>query len=470
MKKTFSLMWFIAIPFMLSIVSCNKDNGPENPPVSKGDETVQNIVQALEDNEEVSGFVEVLKKINLPDINEDKLTVFAVKNLTAAKTSRSTMLDSVSIKRHIAVGSYSKSQLTDGLVLKSVNDENLYISRTGDDVAVNGVEIEGEEIAVGNSFVYVVPEVFESIDTPIIREDSLIAVRDLWNYEMKTFADQSFTLEASLTMGQYGTFNEITILSERYWNTALNAIRNGEKYLAQIADMESAKGLSDTITLDLALVKAQMFAYYGTYISDNRACKMGDYEAWCNKLIAELPTAMSNASSLLLAKASLCNAKYDEAKNLCKKLIASGMLKLSDSPYIYEPENLWRGYDDIIMSGDGGLIPMYPLLSREAYLIEGLAEYGLGNTPEAIKTLSILNTAYQGDAISGDGNININIFLFYMRSTGGMYPYYRILTNMNNMLDFSYPEVKGFDESKHLLLPIPESALKEFAIEQNPDY
>lgn len=57
-----------------------------------------------------------------------------------------------------------------------------------------------------------------------------------------------------------------------------------------------------------------------------------------------------------------------------------------------------------------------------------------------------------------------------MRSTGGMYPYYRILTNMNNMLDFSYPKVEGFDESKHLLLPIPESALKEFAIEQNPGY
>ena len=63
------------------------------------------------------------------------------------------------------------------------------------------------------------------------------------------------------------------------------------------------------------------------------------------------------------------------------------MLKLSNSPYIYEPENLWRGYDDIIMSGDGGLIPMYPLLSREAYLIEGLAEYGLGNTAEAIETI-----------------------------------------------------------------------------------
>ncbi len=41
---------------------------------------------------------------------------------------------------------------------------------------------------------------------------------------------------------------------------------------------------------------------------------------------------------------------------------------------------------------------------------------------------------------------------------------------MNNMLGFSYPKVEGFDESKHLLLPIPESALKEFAIEQNPGY
>lgn len=469
MKKTFSLMWFIAIPFMLSIVSCNKDNAPENPPVSKGDETVQNIVQALEDNEEVSGFVEVLKKINLSDINEDKLTVFAVKNLTAAKISRSTMLDSVSIKRHIAVGSYSKSQLTDGLVLKSVNDENLYISRTGDDVAVNGVEIEDEEIAVGNSFVYVVPEVFESIDTPIIREDSLIAVRDLWNYEMKTFADQSFTLEASLTTGQYGTFNEITILSERYWNTALNAIRNGEKYLAQIADMESAKGLTDTLKLDLAVIKTQMFAYYGTYISDNRACYMNDYKEWFHNLSAELPTALSNASLLLMAKASLCNAEYEQAKNLCQQLIASNCFTLSDSYYNYTPENMWREYE--LISGTGETNSIYPLLYREVYLIKGLSDYAsTDNKAELINTLSILNTAYQGDAISGDGSIKINTFLFYMRSTGGMYPYYRILTNMNNILDFSYPEVEGFDESKHLLLPIPESALREFAIEQNPGY
>lgn len=470
MKKTFSFMWLIAAVIIASVVSCDNNDNPEMSPTSKGEETVQEIVKVLENNEEISLFVEELKKVDLPDINDDKLTVFAVKNSETTTPSRSPVIDSVSIKRHIAVGSYSKSQLTDGLVLKSVNGENLYISHEGSDVAVNGVEIEGEEIAVGNSFVFVVPEVFESLDAPIIREDSLVVVRDMWNYDMKAFAEQSFTLEASLTMGQYGTFNEINTLSDNYWNVALRTIINGENFVAEIAGMENANGLSDTITLDLALVKAQMLAYYGTYISNNRACKMEDCEEWCNKLIAELPSAMSNASSLLLAKASLCNAKYDEAKNLCKRLIASGILELSDNPYIYEPENLWRGYDDIILSGDGGRIPMYPLLSREVYLIEGLAEYGLGNTPEAIKALNILNTAYQSNAITEDGSIDIDTFLFYMRSTGGMYPYYRILTDMEYDQQFSYPDVEGFDKDKHLLLPIPESAMNDFGIEQNPGY
>lgn len=468
--KTLSFMWLAAITIMLSVVSCKKDDSPGIPSVSKGEETVQNIAKALEENEEVSQFVEILKKVELPDVNEDKLTIFAVKNQSAS--TRTTVLDSVSIKRHIAIGSYSKENLTDGLVLKNASGENLYISHAGNDVLVNGVKIEGDEIAVDNSYVYIVPEIFEeqtSPSTPDIPEN-INDIRESWDSKITVYADQSFTLEASLTMGTYGSFNEITTLSDRYWSTALDAIRNGEKYLAQIAEVESAKGLSDTITLDLAVIKTQMFAYYGTYISDNRACKMVDYEAWCNKLIAELPSAMSNASSLLLAKAYLCNTEYDNAKNLCIKLIASAMLKLSDSPYTYEPENMWRGYEDIIMSGDGGYLPMYPLLSREAYLIEGLAEYELGNTAKAIEVLNILNKAYQGDGISGDGNINIDIFLFYMRNTGGLYPYYRILTNMNNKLDFSYPTVEGFDESKHLLLPIPESALEEFAIAQNPGY
>lgn len=471
MKKTFSVVWLIAAILVFPITSCDDGDGPENLPQSKGEETVQDIVKALESNEEISLFVEELKKIELPDINEDKLTVFAVKNDRTESASRAANLDSTSIKRHIAVGSYPKSQLTDGLVLKSVNGENLYISRKGNDVEVNGVEIEGEEMAVGNSFVYVVPKVFEKLEAPIIREDSLVVVRDLWNYEMKSFADQSWITEASLTTGYSGfSFNEITTLSDMYWDKALKAIKSGELYLKEIADMENAAGLSDTIKLDLAVIKTQMFTYYGTYISDNRACQLEEYKLWLHDLSAELPSALSNASLLLWAKVSLCTGEYEMAKVLCQQLIATNRFKLSTDAYTYEPENVWRGYEGIIPSGDGGRTPMYPLLTREIYLIRGLAEYASGVKAGLLDVTNTINAAYGKPNISGIENINISEFLFYIRNTGDMYPYYRVLKNMNYDLAYSHPNVPGFNENIHLLLPIPVSAIDEYGIQQNQGY
>ena len=100
---------------------------------------------------------EVLEKVNVADLTQDELTVFAVKNSSSA--SRATVLDTASIKNHIAKGSYTKDDLKDGTKLTSISNETLYVTRTGNDVLINGVNIIGDAIQAGNSYVYIVPEI-----------------------------------------------------------------------------------------------------------------------------------------------------------------------------------------------------------------------------------------------------------------------------------------------------------------------
>lgn len=162
--KTMRKFYFYLIGMLLTFVACSEET--EITPPSKGEEEVKEIVSVLEENDEISDFVEVLKNVNVADLEEDELTVFAVRNSSAA-ASRSTVLDSASIKRHIAKGCYGKVDLTDGKVLESISGESLYVTRAGEDIYINGVVIEGEAIQAGNSYVYVVPEVMEQQSEPV---------------------------------------------------------------------------------------------------------------------------------------------------------------------------------------------------------------------------------------------------------------------------------------------------------------
>lgn len=150
--KTMRKFYFYLIGMLLTFVACSEET--EITPPSKGEEEVKEIVSVLEENDEISDFVEVLKNVNVADLEEDELTVFAVRNSSAA-ASRSTVLDSASIKRHIAKGRYGKVDLTDGKVLESISGESLYVTRAG------------EAIQAGNSYVYVVPEVMEQQSEPV---------------------------------------------------------------------------------------------------------------------------------------------------------------------------------------------------------------------------------------------------------------------------------------------------------------
>lgn len=164
-----TLAYYLLGIFSLCLLNAcsDEDNPTPEPPPSKGQEEVQKIVEVLkESNPEVSQFVEILEKVNVADLTQDKLTVFAVKNTSTA--SRAAVLDTASIKNHIAKGSYTKDDLKDGTKLTSISNETLYVTRTEDDVQINGVKIEGNAIKAGNSYVYVVPEVIPMIEAPTI--------------------------------------------------------------------------------------------------------------------------------------------------------------------------------------------------------------------------------------------------------------------------------------------------------------
>lgn len=162
-----TLAYYLLGIFSLCLLNAcsDEDNPTPEPPPSKGQEEVQKIVEVLESQTEISQFVDMLKQVDVADLNENQLTVFAVKNPNTA--SRTAQLDSASIKNHIVKGRYAKEDLTDGSTLTSISNETLYVTRTENDVQINGVKIEGNAIPAGNSYVYVVPEVIPMIEAPV---------------------------------------------------------------------------------------------------------------------------------------------------------------------------------------------------------------------------------------------------------------------------------------------------------------
>ena len=186
-------------------VCSDEDNPTPEPPPSKGQEEVQKIVEVLkESNPEVSQFVEILEKVNVADLTQDELTVFAVKNTSTA--SRAAVLDTASIKNHIAKGSYTKDDLKDGTKLTSISNETLYVTRTEDDVQINGVKIEGNAIKAGNSYVYVVPEVIPMIEAPVTYKHQTTIKVNLIDKEYKPLENVTIAAKNGNTGAEIGTY------------------------------------------------------------------------------------------------------------------------------------------------------------------------------------------------------------------------------------------------------------------------
>ena len=202
-----TLAYYLLGIFSLCILNAceNEENPTSEPPPSKGQEEVQKIVEVLkESNPEVSQFVEILEKVNVADLTQDKLTVFAVKNTSTA--SRAAVLDTASIKNHIAKGSYTKDDLKDGTKLTSISNETLYVTRTEDDVQINGVKIEGNAIKAGNSYVYVVPEVIPMIEAPVTYKHQTTIKVNLIDKRYKPLENVTIAAKNGNTGAEIGTY------------------------------------------------------------------------------------------------------------------------------------------------------------------------------------------------------------------------------------------------------------------------
>lgn len=202
-----TLAYYLLGIFSLCILNAceNEENPTPEPPPSKGQEEVQKIVEVLkESNPEVSQFVEILEKVNVADLTQDKLTVFAVKNTSTA--SRAAVLDTASIKNHIVKGSYTKDDLKDGTKLTSISNETLYVTRTEDDVQINGVKIEGNAIKAGNSYVYVVPEVIPMIEAPVTYKHQTTIKVNLIDKEYKPLENVTIAAKNGNTGAEIGTY------------------------------------------------------------------------------------------------------------------------------------------------------------------------------------------------------------------------------------------------------------------------
>ncbi|WP_337556891.1 fasciclin domain-containing protein [Phocaeicola plebeius] len=203
-----ALCYYLLGIFSLCILNAcdNEENPTPEPPPSKGQEEVQKIVEVLkESNLEVSQFVEILEKVNVADLTQDELTVFAVKNTSTA--SRATALDTASIKNHIAKGRYAKDDLKDGTKLTSISNETLYVTRTGNDVLINGINIIGDAIQAGNSYVYIVPKIIPVGEKPVTTYKHQTTIKvNLIDGGYKPLDGVSIAVKNENTGAELGTF------------------------------------------------------------------------------------------------------------------------------------------------------------------------------------------------------------------------------------------------------------------------
>lgn len=202
-----TLAYYLLGIFSLCILNAcdNEENPTPKPPPSKGEEAVQEIVEVLKESKpEVSQFVEILEKVDVADLTQDDLTVFAVKNTSTA--SRAAVLDTASIKNHIVKGRYAKEDLTDGSTLTSISNETLYVTRTENDVQINGVKIEGNAIPAGNSYVYVVPEVIPVIETPATYKHQTTIKVNLIDKGYKPLENVTIAAKNGNTGAEIGTY------------------------------------------------------------------------------------------------------------------------------------------------------------------------------------------------------------------------------------------------------------------------
>jgi len=221
-KNFFSIIVMTAV-FAAVLTSCEQKE--ENPKLTPPEVQRDAIIAELSKNNNLSEFVELLKTLDVTDIDADKLTIFAVSNAGMSKSSLKSAADNdVVLKRHIVEGQYSTSTLTDSLQITALDGTILLITIFDGVYYVNGIEI-GTEIPADNSIAYIVDmalrakpiqrysfNVYEcnplwtpANDVPyLLASDAVISVRDELGSELGPFTtNEAGIFDITLERGIY---------------------------------------------------------------------------------------------------------------------------------------------------------------------------------------------------------------------------------------------------------------------------
>lgn len=167
--KLVSRFTFLFCLMCMFFTACTDDKKEDIPsPPKPVEEQVKQVVAELSKISELSQFTKILEDANLSDVDAESLTVFAVKNsgMQAKSTANSGLTDEL-LKRHIVKGAYELADLKNEMVLFSITEDSLLITRKDDVLLINGVSVETQSIKAGKSIVYLVPEI-----VPVINKTS----------------------------------------------------------------------------------------------------------------------------------------------------------------------------------------------------------------------------------------------------------------------------------------------------------
>ncbi len=172
MSRHFFLFFFV----LCAVVFTSCDDKEE--PKSLYELLKEEVITTLNKKTELSEFTAALQEIDFGAIQSEELTLFAVKNSGMNQSTTKAMNDeSMNIRRQIVKGKYSKSSLTDSLMLTALDGSGLLIRNTGGKIYINGVEL-GEEVQAGKTVAYVVDKAIPASEpiAPVLTTAEVTAI------------------------------------------------------------------------------------------------------------------------------------------------------------------------------------------------------------------------------------------------------------------------------------------------------
>ena len=259
------------------------------------------ILEALDDNDDLSEFCAALKELDLGGVLSDDLTVFALKN-SAAKSKAAD--DEFDIMRHIVSGNYPKSSLTNGMQLTALDGSILYFTIEGEDVFVNGVEL-GEEITVDNNTVFIVEQAIPVYIPPVVTK-TLVSIAVTTQPNNLTYTvGQSFNVAGMVVTATYSdnTTAPVTVtagmLSYDFSSTGTKTVTISYTYEGVTKTATVTVTVVAVGTVSITIVGAQSGPVAGgavgsaTYIANTTGIDNGSYPltvAWFTNSEGAAPT------------------------------------------------------------------------------------------------------------------------------------------------------------------------------------